>query len=150
MKDETKMLRVVIDTNIIVSALRSPDGNPAKILDLVTDRKLQVCFNIEILSEYIEVLGRPHFNFVEEDRDGFISGVKQFGLLIKPDTSDIHFPDEDDRSFYDTAKTSGAILITGNTKHYPSEPFIINAAEFLSLYRQITNPAENFDLLEKT
>ena len=40
-------------------------------------------------------------------------------------------PDETDRIFYDTAKASGAILITGNLKHFPSEPFIMKSAEFL-------------------
>jgi len=39
--------------------------------------------------------------------------------------------DETDRVFYDTAKASGAILITGNIRHYPAMPFIMTPADFL-------------------
>jgi len=41
--------------------------------------------------------------------------------------------DEDDRKFYDTAKSVGAWLISGNLKHYPKEDFIKTPTEFLSL-----------------
>lgn len=127
------MLRVVVDTNIIVSALMSPNGNPAKIVDMATDQKLRICYSPEILAEYIDVLNRPHFNFNDEDCDDFIQGVKRFGLLSQPPASDIPMSDEDDRCFYDVAKSCEAILITGNTKHYPIEPFIVTPAEFLAL-----------------
>jgi len=39
-------------------------------------------------------------------------------------------PDESDRTFYDTAKTCGAVLVTGNMRHYPSESFIMTPAKF--------------------
>ena len=41
-------------------------------------------------------------------------------------------PDEDDCVFYDIAKYAKACLITGNTKHYPVESFILTPMEFLS------------------
>jgi hypothetical protein len=37
--------------------------------------------------------------------------------------------------FYEAAKECGAILITGNIRHYPAEPFIKTAAEFLAEHR---------------
>ena len=70
------MLRVVIDTNIVVSGMMSPKGNPAKIIDMVTNKKLRVCYNSAILAEYMDVLSRPKFDFSIEDRDDFINGVK--------------------------------------------------------------------------
>jgi hypothetical protein len=45
-------------------------------------------------------------------------------------------PDETDRKFYDVASACGALLITGNLKHYPSEPFIISPAGFLAGYEE--------------
>ena len=45
----------------------------------------------------------------------------------------IPMPDESDRIFYDTDKQSGSILITGNTKHFPDEPFIMTPAEFMRM-----------------
>jgi hypothetical protein len=44
-------------------------------------------------------------------------------------------PDETDRTFYDVAKAAGAILATGNTKHYPKESFIVGPAQFLTKYQ---------------
>jgi len=58
--------------------------------------------------------------------------LKMFGTQINPPTSTISLPDETDRIFYDTAKSSEAVLITGNIRHYPEEPFIMTPAEFLS------------------
>ena len=132
-KGKAKMLRVVIDTNIVVSAFISPHGNPAKILDMVTDLKLCICYSTEILTEYIEVLSRPRFNFKDEDCEDFIESVKRFGLLCQPTASDIPLPDEADRCFYDTAKFCEAMLITGNTKHFPVEAFIVTPTEFIAL-----------------
>ena len=42
--------------------------------------------------------------------------------------------DADDRIFYDAAKDNEAFLITGNTKHYPDEPFILTPAQFLEKF----------------
>jgi len=128
------MFKVTIDTNVIVSALMSPGGNPYKILDWVTDEKLKLCYSQEILDEYIDVLSRPHFKFSSQERDNFIQGVQRFGLSVQPLPSYIPLPDEDDRCFYDVAKLSEAILITGNIKHYPVEPFIVTPSEFVALF----------------
>jgi hypothetical protein len=46
-------------------------------------------------------------------------------------SSDFSMPDEEDRKFCDAAKTAGALLITGNEKHYPDEPFILTPAAFI-------------------
>ena len=127
------MLRIVVDTNVVVSAFLSPGGNPAKIIDLITDNELRICYSAEILAEYIDVLSRPRFNFSEIDRDNFIQGMKRFGLLVKPPISNIPLPDEDDRYFYDVAYFCDAILVTSNIKHYPTEPFIVTSTEFISL-----------------
>jgi len=125
------MLRVVLDTNVVVSALLSPNGNPAKILDLVTDKKLNIYYSSEILSEYIDVLNRPHFNFNDKNRSDFIQNIQKFGILVTPPLSDIPLPDEDDRCFYDIANFYEAILVTGNMKHYPVKSFIVTPTEFL-------------------
>ena len=126
------MRKVVIDTNVAVSALLTPTGNAARIIDMITDEKLQLCYNAEILGEYVEVLSRPRFHFYVEDREGFIAGVKQFGLLVSPNESDIPFIDGTDRVFYDVAKFCEADLVTGNVKHYPDELFIMTPSTFLA------------------
>jgi predicted nucleic acid-binding protein len=47
--------------------------------------------------------------------------------------------DEDDRIFYDTAKEGDAILITGNFRHYPNEPFIMKPSAFWALIKSKDN-----------
>jgi len=125
------MRKIVIDTNIIISAAISDKGNPSKIINLAFDKLFEVYYSPEIMTEYIKVLSRPRFNFNQEKQQYFIDGIKRIGVLIIPAVSDVPLPDESDRVFYDAAKESGAILITGNTKHYPAEDFILTPAEFI-------------------
>jgi putative PIN family toxin of toxin-antitoxin system len=56
------MIRVVLDTNVFVSALLSPQGAPARIfLTAIAGRDLQLCISGEIYAEYEEVIRRPRF-----------------------------------------------------------------------------------------
>jgi putative PIN family toxin of toxin-antitoxin system len=54
--------KVVIDTNILVSALWSENGNSAEILKIIPNSIIPV-FNDSIFSGYTEVLNRPKFSF---------------------------------------------------------------------------------------
>lgn len=131
------MLRVVIDTNVVVSALLTSHGNAARILNMIADKKLQICYSLEVLTEYAEVLARPRFGFAAKDREHFMNGVRRFGILTAPISSDIPFADPTDRIFYDVAKSCDALLVTGNTRHFPSEPFISSPAVFLKLIENV-------------
>jgi len=128
------MLKAVVDTNVIISAAISETGKPFEIMKLVLSKKVCLFYSREIMDEYIEVLSRPHFNFNSEKQDYYLNGIRFAGELISPLKSTIPFHDESDRIFYDAAKECGAILITGNTKHYPEEGFIVTPAEFLRIY----------------
>jgi putative PIN family toxin of toxin-antitoxin system len=55
------MIRVVIDTNIVVSALLQPAGLPAAVLMLALSGKVELCVSDAIFAEYDEVIRRPHF-----------------------------------------------------------------------------------------
>ena len=48
----------------------------------------------------------------------------------------IPFADEDDRKFYEVAKQVNAKLITGNLKHFPEDPLVTTAADFLAWRRR--------------
>jgi putative PIN family toxin of toxin-antitoxin system len=124
-------MNVVLDTNIIVSAALSPDGNPAKIIALIPEKEIQVYYGIGILSEYKDVLSRPRLRIPAEIQRRIINAVLRAGILLEPIAGTIPLPDETDRIFYDTAKEAGAILITGNIKHYPAESFITTPSQFL-------------------
>jgi len=123
---------IVLDTNILVSALISPDGNPARIFNMVSENLIKTIYCQEILNEYMKVLKRPRFQFpaslIAEALDIFIL----FGIYLQPVKSNVPMTDESDRVFHDIAITGSAILITGNLKHYPTEPFILSPADYLA------------------
>ncbi|MDR1539274.1 MAG: putative toxin-antitoxin system toxin component, PIN family [Clostridiales bacterium] len=127
------MPRVVLDTNILVSALLSPLGNPAKIYRMFLTETLELVFSEDIFTEYEDVLFRPRLRISPVDAETVLAAIRQNGETALPVPSTDAMIDEDDRVFYDAAKSAGAYLITGNTKHYPKEPFVLTPAEFLEL-----------------
>jgi putative PIN family toxin of toxin-antitoxin system len=127
-------LSVVVDTNILVSALLA-GGPPALILDRIADRKIRPCFDDRILSEYWDVLSRPKFHFSPWQLNRLIHDMVKAGFSIEVSVpSAFSMPDEEDWKFYDVARTADAMLITGNIKHYPAEPFILTPAAFIQRY----------------
>jgi putative PIN family toxin of toxin-antitoxin system len=125
------MLGVVIDTNVIVSALLSPGGSPAQVLTLALDGKIEIFYSQEIMAEYQEVLSRSKFGFDGERIFLILEALSDLGVLTTTKISKTPMPDDKDRIFYDTAKAVGVLLVTGNLKHYPVEPFVITPRELL-------------------
>jgi len=131
--------KAVIDTNVLVSATLSSESNPGRILDLIAKKKIQMHYSVGILDEYRRVLAYKKLNILIQTQEKTIAAIEELGVLCGPGISDTPLPDESDRIFYDTAKESDAILVTGNTKHYPAEPFIMTPADFLSLIKTEEN-----------
>ena len=125
--------RVVLDTNVLVSALLSPNGNPAKIYKMFLSGALSLVFSADIFEEYQDVLHRPRLKIPSNEIEIVLSAIRQHGETVEPKPSTKTMMDEDDRVFYDAAKSVGTYLITGNTKHYPKKPFILTPTEFLKL-----------------
>ena len=129
-------MKVVLDTNVIVSAFLSPAGKPAAILQLVLSRGVEICYDTAVLAEYEQVLGRDKFigKIHHASLRRFFELIYNIGSHVNCIPSHINLPDEADRKFYDIAKTSGAVLVTGSKKHYPDEWFVQSPMEFLTLY----------------
>jgi len=128
-----KPLRVVLDTNVLVSALMSPLGNPARVYRMFFSGAFSLVYNERILLEYEDVLYRLYLRISREDADTILNAIILHGEYVESVPSTFPMTDEDDRIFYDAAKSSDAYLITGNTRHYPNESFILTPTEFLEL-----------------
>lgn len=129
------MIYAVIDTNVIVSAFitHHHDSPTVKVLNLLYSGNITPPYNKEIISEYIEVLSRKKFNIQQTAIDGFISVIVTYGINIDRVHTDVVMPDEDDRVFYEVSLSRDkALLITGNLKHYPVSPKIINPSDFIT------------------
>jgi uncharacterized protein len=132
-------VRLVIDTNVVISAFINPLGKPSQIMKMILGREAELCYNSAILSEYESVMYRPKFSgkIDSENVRRFINRLRSIGISFNPLLNNTSLqktekiPDESDRIFYDTAKGSGSILISGNLKHFPKEPFIMLPADFL-------------------
>lgn len=120
---------VVLDTNIIVSAILSPNGKPAWVLKQVLDGDFTLCCDDRILREYEEVLSRPKFRFPAEAIKQLMNYLRMRSLKIVPKALETPFTDEEDKKFYEVAKHCNAILITGNRKHFPEDPLVKSVHE---------------------
>lgn len=128
-------MNIVLDTNILVSALWSADSKPAIILNGVLSRRFTACYDYRILDEYDTVLKRPKFGFEEWEIQSLLNHITYNGISIVADPlTDIPFTDESDRKFYEVAKFCHAPLITGNLKHYPRENGIVTVSDFYNMY----------------
>lgn len=113
------MIRVVVDTNVLVSALNSSTGNEALLPDAIRLRLLSPCFSNEILEDYKEVLQRPKFGFEIDEIQSLLDLVRERGELIRPTRIAPTSPDPDDDKFIACAKSAKAeFLVTGNKRHY--------------------------------
>jgi putative PIN family toxin of toxin-antitoxin system len=128
-------MNVVLDTNVIVSALMSTNGTPAKILSLMLTGKIKILYDTRIVYEYIEVLSKKKFGFNMEIINGMIDYFRNNGEYINAEPLKIKFTDETDKKFYEVYKTGKAqYLVTGNLKHYPNEKSIVTPRKFMEQY----------------
>lgn len=129
--------KVIIDTNVLVSALLSSheDSATVRLLMMLLDGRIIPVITDGIFSEYGEVLRRKKFRFPEESVSVLLDEIRKKSRMIKPVLSDVELPDENDRPFLDALLTEDeTILITGNLKHFPRHERIMTARDFLALY----------------
>jgi putative PIN family toxin of toxin-antitoxin system len=125
-------MKIVLDTNVIVSALINPNGTPGRILASVLNGRLKILYDNRIIFEYIDILSRKNFGFSEEIIDDMIDYFRNDGEFINSEYTNIKFTDDTDKKFYEVFKSGEAeYLITGNIKHFPKEDGIIIPREFI-------------------
>lgn len=127
----------VIDTNVIVSAFLKSNSIPDTLLDLALSGVIVPLLNEEIVTEYREVLSKDKFGFGGRLVNDFIETVDKVGLYIDAEKLDNEFADVKDKVFYEIVmekrKSDEAYLVTGNIKHFPTEPFIVTPREMLEI-----------------
>jgi uncharacterized protein len=115
------MIRVVLDTNIIVSALLQPLGPPAQIFVLAVGGSIQMCVSGSIYAEYEEVIRRPRFQRAEDIIAGTLHAIREKGFWVRPTEALRVCSDPDDDIFLECAQAGRAdYLVTGNLKHFPT------------------------------
>jgi putative PIN family toxin of toxin-antitoxin system len=78
------MIRVVVDTNVVVSGVLVDEGLPASILDLAANKSILMVISADVLAEYEAVLGRPRFKIAPSRIRQVLSIIRKTSLLVKP------------------------------------------------------------------
>ena len=113
-------MKIVLDTNVLVSSLLSPNGAPAAVLQLVISGRVTICFDARILSEYREVLRRAKFGFDVTLIEDVFEFLVAEGVLIASEPLSLSLPDAADAMFIEVGVAGVAdYLVTGNLKHFP-------------------------------
>ena len=137
-------MRVVVDTNVVISSFLKSGGKPSRILRLILQGDLEIVINEQILAEYSEVASRPIFQ-LDRDKVQIVldalgsSAIRAPSLPIRPS-----LPDPGDEPFIEAAlSTKADFLITGNKKHYPArsckDVTVVTPAEFLQKLASTTD-----------
>jgi len=134
-------MKITLDTNVLVSGLISPFGNPAEILRMISSGEIRLCFDARILLEYEEVLGRPKFQFDKTKVRALLDQIAHVGQLAAPSPLKHSLPDPDDEPFLEVAIAGKAIcLVTGNIDHFPpnrrQRMRVMTPTKFLAFYRK--------------
>jgi putative PIN family toxin of toxin-antitoxin system len=112
---------IVLDTNVLITALLNPFGAPGRIWDLVLAREIQLAYDDRVLIEYERVLNRAKFGFEKSRVDAHLAiFLFQQAVITKPWPQQT-LPDPDDAIFLEVAFAASAPLITGNTRHFPDQ-----------------------------
>jgi uncharacterized protein len=135
-------MRVVLDTNVVVSGLLKSKGNPAQVLALVLAGAIQLTHDKRNLAEYAEVLARPKFKFDKQRIQEVLAKLEEDGLAV--DTTGqrrLSLPDPDDEPFLCVALAGQAdYLVTGNLADFPAERCrgcaVISPAGFMEVWRK--------------
>ena len=102
----------VIDTNVLVSAMLKWNSVPGNIMELV-------------------------FSIIFPKVGNVINEIDRLGLYLNAEKTNVILPDPKDTVFYEIVmekrKTEDAYLVTGNIKHFPSEPFIVTPREMMTM-----------------
>jgi uncharacterized protein len=135
-------MKIVLDTNVLVSGLLTPFGASGEIVRMLFSGKLTLYSDARILSEYQDVLNRPKFKINKDHIAILIDFIKQYAHFISGSPLQSSLPDPDDEPFLEVAIAgSVAALITGNSVHYPkSLPQgikIVSPAKFSEFCRKI-------------
>ena len=130
-------MRVVLDTNVIVSGLNFP-GNERLVLELALRGRFELCLSPFILDEVAGVLVRK-FDWTEERSSQALRALGDAATVIEPPrlSEVIEGGHADNRILECAVEASAEYLVTGDRRHLlPLEEHrgarILNAPRFLS------------------
>jgi putative PIN family toxin of toxin-antitoxin system len=138
-------MKIVLDTNVLVSGMINPDGPPGKVLDLAMAGEVTVYIDARIESEYHEVLSREGLPLSIERARTNLATILEIAVRVTATPLHIQIPDPDDLKFIEVAVAAGAdCIVTGNKRHFPKRAArgvpVLSPFEFMQLIGEINKP----------
>ncbi len=134
------MLKFVLDTNVLVSALISTRGNPALLLDKAAE-SYTLFISKDILKEFEAVISRDKFDFTDEEINTIIEAVVSFSEVVNPAIKlDVIKSDPDDNKILECAVACEASYIVSGDRH------LLELKEYSGI--KIITPKAALELLE--
>ena len=113
-------MKVVLDTNVLVSGLLTPFGPCGEVVRMLTSGEVVLCVDARILLEYDDVLRRSKFSIASRSVDALMAYIQTASECHACAPLATPLPDPDDSPFLEVALSAAAdCLVTGNAKHFP-------------------------------
>ena len=133
-------MKIVLDTNVLVSGLLNPYGPPGELVRMASAGVLVLCHDPRILTEYRDVLHRQEFGFRRSHVTALLDQITVGGHPVTAEPLEHHLRDRDDEMFLEVALSGGVrYLVTGNHADYKGSPHhsvsVVSPAQFLEQYR---------------
>ncbi len=138
-------MRIVLDTNVLVSGLLNPDGNPGRVLDLFLAGEITLLVDDRILAEYRAVLRRPKFGFDAGNVSDLLDHIEAESVRVTAPPLDVELPDERDLTFLEVGVAGYAeALVTGNARDFklpgPAPIAIKSPTDFIRHWNERRRP----------
>ncbi len=116
------MLKVVLDTNVVVSGLLHQKGAPAAILDAATSKQFRCYISEPLLAEYREVLTRSYLGMDQHRAVRFVRELREVAIFVVPRKRVAVARDPDDDRVMECALEARAdFIVTGNIRDFPAQ-----------------------------
>lgn len=132
------MIRVVIDTNVLVSAAISPTGPNAQIFELIVADKIRPYVTNAVIEEYDRVFEYEHLKHLDGRRVANVRRLLKAAAIEVKSRGRLKLSEhEEDNRIYECAVAAKAdYIVTENTKHFRhSHKYtkIVNARQLLAI-----------------
>ena len=139
-------MRVVLDTNVLVSRFLSPLGNPAAIFQSFQDEVFELILSEPILAEFQEVMRYNRLRRLHGLTDAEIAvaaeDFAEFATMIEPtEPLSVVLDDPEDDKFFEAAVTGQAeVIVSGDHHLLELRTYrgirVVTPAAFLAILRQ--------------
>jgi putative PIN family toxin of toxin-antitoxin system len=130
-------LRLVLDTNVLISAALKPEGLQRTVLILAVTKPAHLYISSAILTEYRDVLARPELQIRRGVQQEALQLIKRRARSIVPGKRLQVTSDPKDNIFLECADEARAdYLVTGNVRHFPrfwKRTKVITSREFVNI-----------------